>query len=327
MKHERGPMTAVAWAPNPFGTYDGNVFRAIRPAGMTIAEILATIPNLPANFAEAGTVCLNGEPIERRYWARVKPRQDGPLPVSVTLHMPLRGGGQGVKSAIAIVAAIAVIAAASFISGGALAIPAFQAFGAGVGSLFLAGNIGAIAASAAVTLAGSLLVQALTPPPVIPASPGAGGDSSKGSASAEGNVVSPGGTFPRVCGTMKVFPSLAMEPLIEIVGDDEVVSALYALGGPHEIDDVRVAGATVSQTLVTVQVTHDPSGWHGSTAGALTEIVDTADISVETRQGLVDDDPLTLITRQNRSSSSNVSLPNFSLVPTRPTRRAPASGY
>lgn len=295
----------IAWGTSPFAAYGGGeVYRDVRPAGMTIAEIVETVPGLPASFATAGTVCINGQPVPRALWARVKPRADTPVPVAVTLHMPLGFGGGGAgggsnstKSVLAVVAAIAVIAAATLITGGALSF---------LGPAFAAGAWGAQGAAFAVTLAGSLLVHALSPPPVLPQTPGANGDAAKGSASAQGNVIAPGGTLPRVCGTFKAFPMLLAEPTIEIVNDDEIVTAVFGFAGPHAITDVRVNGAAI-----TTQVTSNISTTTGHGFATVAVNTNVVDIISEVRPGFPNDAPITLTTRQSRTVAPQLQMSSF----------------
>ena len=84
-----------------------------------------------------------------------------------------------------------------------------------------------------------------------------------GSAGANGNALQPGGAIPRVLGRLKVFPSFASFPLIELSGDDETVEAAYVMAGPHEISDIRIEGTRIDdidgvQYLVNEGLTREP---------------------------------------------------------------------
>lgn len=267
---ERGAVP-VAWAGSLFGAYTGDVYRDVMPAGLSIAEIVARIPNLPADFDRHGVVCLNGEPVDRRYWRSIRPRVNGPIPVAVTLHVPAgrgggaRGGGGGGKNILAIVAAIALIALTSWIGGGGLA-------AAGIlGEAFAAGATGARLLAAGVGLIGSLAIQALSPPPAAQAQGAPATAEQPGSASASGNQIGRGNTLPAVVGTHRIYPSHITPPWVEIDGEDEIVRAAFGLAGPHLLEDIEVAGVPID--------------------GA-------EDIEVETREGWEDDAALTLVTRQ-----------------------------
>lgn len=260
----------IAWGETPFAAFGGRLHRIDRPSGLTVAEIVASIPDLPAGFCEHGTVCINGETVPRSKWARVRPKTPSViLPVTVTLHMPVQG--PRARSIAALVATVALVAASLFVTGGGAAPFIGALFGTGIGGLFGAGTLGASLLSAGIGLAGSLVIAALTPPPVQGPQGDQGVDESKGSASADGNVVAIGGPLPRVCGTFRIFPPPVCEPVVEIVGEDEIVTQVYALAGPHAWSDVRLADA---------------------------DIESADDISVETREGWLSDPPLTLITRQ-----------------------------
>jgi hypothetical protein len=262
----------VRWRDVPFvGT--PQCFSA--PAGLTIAEIVAAVPSLPEGFAETGEARINGEIIPREHWCRVYPKIVPERQPIITLHMQLHGGGEGGKNVLATLASIAVLVGASLISGGALA---------ALGPAFAAGAWGAQIAAGAVTLGGSLAIAALSAPPSAGAITGAAGQDATQlvNTSLSGNVLQPGGSVPRVVGTMKVYPPLLSMPLVEIIGDQEVAEAIYGLAGPHEIEDIRLGDVPINQ-IPGVQ-------W-------------------EVREGWPGDADLSLIKRQGRSDSPQVDLP------------------
>lgn len=206
--------------------------------GPTIAEIVALVPDLPTWFHAHGLVCVNGEPVPREMWARVRPRTSRGREVQVTLHAELQGGGDALKA----VAAIAIAVIAITVSGGALA-PL-------LGASFAAGTIGASLAGAAVGLGGALALGALAPPPSLDRKFGGFGGggfdrASSNSASLRGNSLAAGAPLPRVIGTHRVFPPFISPPLTEIVGDDEYVEAIMGLAGPHSLTDIRVGTTPV----------------------------------------------------------------------------------
>lgn len=251
MRHERG--FSVAWGATPFG---GRVHRTMRRAGPSIAELVASLPDLPPHFATHGVVCVNAEPVPRHLWAHVRPKpKRAEIEVMVTLHIRPSGGGLGgsggssggsSKNILTTVAAIAVVAAAAFVSGGALV----PLLGAG----FAAGTTGATVAAAAVSLGGALLVSALSPPPTAQAADAgstlgsqAGADPDRGVASLSGNLLRAGAPVPRVVGTHRVFPPLLAPPLIETVGDEEYAEAVFGLAGPHQLQDLRMGSIPINE--------------------------------------------------------------------------------
>ncbi len=241
------------------------------PEGLTLAEMKAQMSCLPHDFDSRGVICINGRPVYRSAWGKIRPkaRHNG-SPVEITFHAPPMGGGgkEGGKNILAIVAGIALTAITGFVAGGGLATKlGFSA------KLFGAGTVGATLAAAGVSLIGSLLLSALVPPPVIPTGKTV---SNPGAASAEGNVLEPNGPIPRVLGQRKVYPPLACEPYTYFDGPDEVVEAIYVLNGPHQISDIRVGAAAIE---------------------GLTNV------DFEVREGWPGDLPLELVERQTRTES------------------------
>lgn len=205
------------------------------PVGITLAAMRRQMPGLPADFDAHGVICIDGVPVPSGVWGLVRPKPEAIT--EITFHFPPRGGGgDGGKNVFAIIASIALTVATGFIAAGHFAT---------AGGLFAAGSVSALMLAAGVSLAGSLLLSALIPPPTIGETKGPKQDRDPGAASARGNVLSPNAPIPRVVGERKVFPPLAMEPLTYFDGPDEVVEAAYVLAGPHRIRDIRVGAAPI----------------------------------------------------------------------------------
>lgn len=203
------------------------------PAGSTIADIVRFMPNLPADFGIRGTVMIDGHLIPSDRWNRVRPRADrGAI---VTFHMAVRGGGEGGdgKQVAAIIAALAIAVISAGVAGG---------WAAGlITGYFAAGSASAAFLAASISLAGTLLVSALTSTPTRKQDGADGnGNRSLEPASITGNVLEPNAPIPRVIGTRRIFPPFATEPTIEIIGQDEVVHGLYCLAGPHALSNPRL---------------------------------------------------------------------------------------
>lgn len=262
----------VRWRDIP---YVGTPQCYAAPAGSSIAEIIQNTPNLPVGFDVVGEARVNGQIVPREQWRWVRPRVSVSREVVVTLHMPMHGGG-GFKNIFRIVAMIALIVTAAAISGGAL--------GGVLGATFAAGSIGASVAAAAVTIGGSLVIAALTPPPsagAISSSTSAQDATQLIGSSLSGNTLQPGASVPRVVGTMKVYPPLISLPRIEVVGDQEIAEAIYGLAGPHKIEDIRIGDVPIAQI---------------------------PDISWEVREGWPGDADLALVTQQARADTPQVDL-------------------
>ena len=64
-------MTTLAVFRPPFGIEP----RSLRMAdGLTLAQMAARMPGLPADFSETGTICVCGTPAPRNLWGLIKPR-------------------------------------------------------------------------------------------------------------------------------------------------------------------------------------------------------------------------------------------------------------
>jgi len=214
------------------------------PAGRTLAEMVPLM-HLPSVFHHHGTICVGGHPVPRGAWHLVRPKAvTGGFANVVTFHAPIMGGGEdGGKNPLALIAAIGLTvlsggaAAGLFGAGGSLAVT-------GSSTLFAAGSISANFLAGGISLIGSLLINALVPPPTLDG--GEAQDQTRRDASARGNVIAPNGVVPRVIGQRRMFPPLLSEPLVTFDGDDEVVEAVYGLSGPHQLDDIQIGAAPVS---------------------------------------------------------------------------------
>lgn len=256
------------------------------PAGETLAAMRARMDGLPADFDARGVICLNGHPVARAAWRHLRPKPVvGGVPTEITFHVPPMGGDEGGKNVLALVASIALVAATGVITAGGLATP---------GGLFKAGSLSASLLAGGVSLAGALLVSALVPPPATLGDQ-RGRIAGPGTAAAEGNLLEPNGSVPRVVGTMKVFPPLAGEPFLSFDGPDEVVEAAYVLAGPHRIEDIRVGAAAIGSLRdVACEVRE---GWPGEAPVALLARQARSDpVQTELRAHLVADDGITLDT-------------------------------
>lgn len=146
------PSLPIVWRRHAFA----EPIRDTRQAGMSVAEVVRSLPQLPERFWQDGVVLVSDQPVPRHLWERVRPKPQPDGSVDVTLWLAPQGGGN-TASILTLVASIALLAAASFVSGGALA--------PFLGAAFLGGQIGAIGGAAAVSCSGSFAVNALEAPP------------------------------------------------------------------------------------------------------------------------------------------------------------------
>lgn len=292
----------VVWRERPFS---GALHSRVLPLASripTIAEIVAAEHNLPKEFEQIGEVRINGELVPRALWHLVRPRWNPSRDTVVSLHIPLghpggsgggSGGGQASKNPLGTVLMVAVLLAAAAVSGGALGI------GAAVGGfLGISASVGAAVAGAAIGLGGALAIAALVPPPTLsPTAQAIGGaagvsntnTTNPAAASLTGNLLAPGAPMPRVQGIMRIFPPLLCNPLVEVVGDQEFVEAVFGLPGPHSLNEVEIGETAISSiSQVTSQL-------------------------VEGKPG---DAIQTLVTRQSFTNNVNAELIGFTLDPT-----------
>jgi hypothetical protein len=216
---------AITYRAQPF---TGRVYRTVLPQGLTCAEIIAQVPDLDTRrFLEIGTFCINGEVVPRELWTYVRPKSRNDI--IVTMHMPIRGGaGQAVKDAVRIVAAIALVVVASLVTAGAAA---------GIlGPSFAAGTLGAQILAGAISVGGALLLGAFVKPPSKPDEPE---PELGGNAALIGNQLKRGTSVPRTVGTIRAFPPLLSQPLVDLDEYDEVVEAVYGFAGPHKLRDIK----------------------------------------------------------------------------------------
>lgn len=210
------------------------------PEGLSLAQLAGRMGCLPPDFADHGAICINGFQVPREHWANIRPKSAANgVPVEVTFHAAIRGGGDDGKNPLALIAAIALTAATGWIAGGGLV-----SSGILTGTVFEAGKWGALAIAGGVSLVGGQLLASLSPPPVVPDDTAV---RNKGAASAQGNVLEPNGPIPRVTGSRKIFPPMAVQPFTYFEGEDEVVEAVYVLAGPHQLEDIRIAGAPLAE--------------------------------------------------------------------------------
>jgi hypothetical protein len=246
--------------------------RGVRP-GMSLME-MALAMDLPTEWWQAGrgVIDIDGRMVPREMWPFVRPKAGSGITEIRFLFALHGGGGEGEKNPLALIASLALLAATGFVAGGGLA-PL-------LGSSFAQGTIGANLAAGAIGLLGNALIGGLAGPQRGRAEELTFAEAPN-NAGIEGNVLSPEGAVPRVMGTRKVFPPFASEALTYFDGEDEVAEAVYVLAGPHEITDLRLAGAPID---------------------------DMRGVEIETREGWPGDPRLTLVTRQAKSENVNQEL-------------------
>lgn len=244
--------------------------------GMTLADIVRAAPGIPEYVFQFCTIAVNGEPIDREWWPYVRPRAGTfACPVVITIHPPTLhgpgggGGGQGKQIAL-IVAAIAITAGTAFIGAGGLAM-----LGASAG-LFGAGGTLTAYAAAAFGIAGQLALTALAPPPVAANQKNRKQEADR-LAGIASNTAEPFGLLPKLNGAMTFSPPAVSRPWSELVNGVVTAYGIFGCAGYNQIHEVLINGVSASEF---------------------------DNIEIETREGghvslsgVMQDDPLTLITR------------------------------
>ena len=166
------------------------------------------------------------------------------------------GGGQG-KEAGRIVAMLGVIALSIFA-------PYLAPVGWG-----LVGAWTGAALSVAVSIVGTLAINALIPPASPKLAQLSGQTASSPSIAGAKNHLTPYAPIPRIYGRIKVFPNYGTRPYTEIVGNDQYLRLLFIVGyGPLELSELKIGETPIEQFT---------------------------DVQIEVRQGYATDPPVTLI--------------------------------
>jgi len=201
------------------------------PTGGTIEDMLtaAAVPHSP--FLR---VWIGDREVRREHWAHIRPKAGRQVLIAA-----VPAGGDG-KSPLRLILSIAVLAAAVWLPG---ALPASWGLVAAKGGLTLAGTM----VSAGVTLAGTLAINALIPPPRPRLSDNAAASASPTITGAR-NEARPFGVVPSVLGEHRMAPLFGAAPYTEIVGDDQYLRLLYVIGsGPVEMTELQIGETVLSE--------------------------------------------------------------------------------
>lgn len=211
----------VVMLTGPFGAPERTI-ALDRP--MAVAEIIAAHD---LHFRLPTVAVMNGEPVMRGTWAvrMVKPGE-----VLAFVAVP-RGGGEGNsqgKQIAGLIAALALSVAAPMIGG--------WVAGAVFGGSALAANL----VTAAVMVGGSLLLNALMPPPVA-ASQNTAATEAVYSVTAASNQATPLKEVPVLYGRLRFAPRFASRPYSEYQGNDQYLYQLFTVtAGTAEIERIDI---------------------------------------------------------------------------------------
>lgn len=210
--------------------------------GLTIEEIVeeTAIPN----YYRAGVaVRLDGGDIPADWWKRIRPRAGHHVEICVVPSGPL-ADQLGISTQTLRMGTMAGVSLA-----------------AGLVSTAIGGPLG-WAVGAALGIGGMLAVNALIPPPKLPA------EETGYSLGGGGSTLRPFDPIPLLFGEHRAFPPLAAMPYTEVAGRDQYLHLLYLVGlGPIEVSDLKLGDEPLENYN---------------------------DVEVEILRGAADDPPLTL---------------------------------
>ena len=226
----QGACTADLW-PHPL-TAEGRQTLALPLAGATVEDVLRAALPLPLEeVAHALAVTLDGRQIAPAAWRTVPVRAGQAVVARAALA---GGGGSDPLRTVLMVALIATAIAFPHIAPASLGLLTTTA---GVTTVTLTGSL----VSAGILLAGTLVLNALLPPPVPDGAGAPGQPDPVYTIAAGANRARPYGPLLLVLGRHQVHPDLAAREYTEFRGDDQYLSAIYSFGiGDLAISDLRV---------------------------------------------------------------------------------------
>ncbi|MGO8211827.1 host specificity factor TipJ family phage tail protein [Rhizobium ruizarguesonis] len=232
-------MVDVYIRPSPF-RQEKKHFR-IAP-GLTIGEMLEGCAEKAGLHPSksALVVSLNGHSIPRANWARVRVKP------GVTINVVAVPRGKSIGKILGAIVALVAAVVAPYLA---------AAIGFTVGTTAFSVATGLIGAG--LTMAGSMIVNALFPP----AKPKEVKDNTKTLYSIGGaqNEASQYGAIPTVFGTHRISPPYAAGAYTEIVGDDQYLRMLFCVGyGPIAMSDIKIGETPISKfDGVSIEVIED----------------------------------------------------------------------
>lgn len=212
---------------NPFNLAQSEVFYCLKQ--INVAEIVAEYNISPQNLP---FICfLNGEPLLRRYW-NICPKMTDHL---AFLCLP-QGGGGGGSNPLKVVLSVAVMVAAYYTGG--IAAGAY-------------GTLAGAAAATAVSVGGSMLVNAVIPSPSSSLSSSYASSSMETSPTyslnARGNQAKLGGVIPVLYGRHIIYPDFAAKPYTEYKNNEQYLHQLHVLTqGYCEVEQLRIDDTPIS---------------------------------------------------------------------------------
>lgn len=283
--------TAVIVQPNPFQT----AFRHVEAAGgSTMLEIIERAC-VPAEYMQYLHVFIEDREVPRHLWGVTRAR---PGKTVYLRAIPQGGGGSGGgKNPIAAILMV-VVAIVAVVFQQYEVLPAL----AGAGVTGVTAGIVAGAVTMGITLVGSLIVNALFPPPKSDS----GTSAQRYQITGTNNQLQPYGYIPRVFGKRRIYPMLAAHPYSENQGNDQYIRMLLCVGyGPLQISDICIGDTPIS-VFDGVQI-ETREGWLTDAPVTLyTTDINEADFQIEMHSTNVNDANADFISRFTDINTSEI---------------------
>lgn len=250
---EAQPLDVQAF-PNPFST---RFERLELPAGLTVAQILEAVQPDPVLLAHAhvyigraGVAPDKWAYIPRDNWRLVRPNP-GHI-VSIRVVPQDSGGGKNPLRTFLMIAVVAVSIVFPYLA------PLSYGLTAAAGGLTALGA----AVSAGIGIVGSLLINALVPPPRQDLGGLSGLDrSASPTLTGARNQPQPFGVVAGLLGRFKQTPASGARTYTELVGDDQYLRTLVSWGiGLRHFEPFKI-GTTLLSEFAGVEAEHR-RGWH-----------------------------------------------------------------
>ena len=203
--------------------------------GLSIAEILGHANCAPSMW-QYMAIKVNGANLEADQWENFIPRSNDVVSILVR-----PAGGDGGKEIFRLIATIAIAVAAVVFA------PAIAGAVLGLGAPVAAGSTAALVTTAILTTVGTLILNAVVPPPSINL-PNSGFDAGESYfITGQSNQARPYQVVPVVYGRMKMVGNLASQPEIFSAGDSTLFTTLVDWGlGANRVSDIRAGDTQIA---------------------------------------------------------------------------------
>lgn len=249
---------ALVWCPHPLVASEGRVVEVSPPTGSE--TLRAYLQRLGVDLSGPVIVSVDRAVIPRDWLDRVRPKPGTLITVRAAV-----ADGDG-SQVVAVVAMIALTIAAPYLAGAMYGLATSgMALTAAQASVWAANSVIGMAMTTGITVAGSMLISALTPKPKIDLgrAMSAAKDSPTYSLAGGSNQARPYEPLALTLGTHRVYFDLASRPYTVNVGDDQYLYQVFHVGlhggqGPLRVADLRIGDTPLSDySGVVTQYTED----------------------------------------------------------------------